>query len=299
MSARETRLIGEAEAAALVEDGMTVFIGGFVASSHPMAIVREIIRRGVRDLTVVGSATASIEVDLLIASGVAGRVIAPYVGIEGHASIAPFYRTLAEAGELDIWEVDESMFYTALRAAACDLPFLPDRAGVGTDYEGRLNPDLKVFEDPIAAERLIAVPAVRPDVAFLHAAEGDAYGNIRFVGSGFGDRAGARAATTVVAQVEKVISNEEVRHSAERTSIHGVDHVVRAPYGSHPCSSPGYYLQDDTLIAEYVEAGRLFRREGDRAAIEAFLERWIRGPADHLAYLEEVGVRRLCSLHEY
>jgi len=300
MHERKSRLISEQAAADLVKDGMTVFIGGFVQSSHPMAIAREIIRKKVKNLTVVGAATASMEVDILVAAGVAKKVISAYVGIEGHISIAPFFRALAESGDVDVWEIDESMYYTGLRAGASRLPFLPERAAVGTDYMGgRLNHDLKTFQDPINGETLIAVPAIQPDIAFLHAAEADKFGNVRFIGSGFGDRTGARAAKKIVVQVDKIISNEDVRREPYRTSIHAVDAVVRAPFGAHPFSSPGNYLHDDRMIAEYVAAGKGFLKTRDRRLIDEFLDRWVYGPRDHLEYLERVGIRRICSLNEY
>ena len=163
----------------------------------------------------------------------------------------------------------------------------------------RLNPDFKVFNDPIKGEPLIAVPAVTPDVAFLHAACSDVYGNIRFVGSGFGDRTASRASAMTIVQVEKIVSNEEVRMTPEKTSIHGVDHVVRAPWGAHPFSSPGYYLHDDEQIAEYVAAGKQFLKNRDRGPIDAFLQKWVFGPESHVDYLERVGIRKLCSLYEY
>jgi glutaconate CoA-transferase subunit A len=296
---RQSRICTEQDAAALVKDGMTIYVGGFVQSSHPMAIIRQIIRNKVRNLTVVGAATSSMEVDILIAAGVARKIIAPYVGIEGHIAVAPFFRAYAESGDIEVWEIDESMHYTALRAASLDLPFLPDRSGVGTDYMGKLNPDFKFFNDPIKGEPMIAVPAVAPDIAFLHAASGDEFGNIRFIGSGFGDRTASRASSITVVQVEKIISNEETRMTPQQTSIHGVDHVVRAPFGAHPFSSPGFYTHDDEMLREYVDAGKAFLKTRDRALIDAFLQKWVYAPETNIDYLEVVGLRRLMTLNEY
>src|SRR5688500_13259587 len=89
---RKTRLTDVHTAVSRVEDGMTVAIGGFINSSHPMMVVRELIRGGRRNLTVVGAASAGLEVDLLIAAGVARKVVAPYVGAEGLAAIGPAFR---------------------------------------------------------------------------------------------------------------------------------------------------------------------------------------------------------------
>lgn len=295
---RESRIISEQEAASLIKDGMTIYIGGFSLSSHPMAIVREIIKRGIKDLTVVGAATSSIEMDLMIASGAAKKIITSYVGIEGYMGIAPFFRSYVEDDMIELWEIDESGFYAALRAGSLDLPFMPDRVTVGTDYV-KLNPDLKEFKDPINGEKLIAVPAVAPDIALIYAAASDEFGNAQFIGSGFGDRTAIRASTKCIIQAEKIISNEEIRMNAEKTAWHGAEHVVRAPYGAHPFSSPGNYLQDDKWIKEYCAAGEAYLRKRDRGPIDAFLQKWIYEPETHLDYLEKVGIKTLCSLGEF
>jgi glutaconate CoA-transferase subunit A len=295
---RQSRLIAETQAAEFIKDNMTVFVGGFSLSSHPMAIVRQIIKSGVKDLTVVGAATTSIEIDIMIAAGIVKCVVAPYVGAEGHIAICPVYRACAQSGEIDVWEVDEAMYYTALRAGSLELPFLPDRVGVGTDYP-KLNPDLKEFIDPINGEPLIAVKAIAPDVALIYAAASDVYGNVQFNGSGFGDRTGVRASKICIVQAEKIISNEEIKMNPQATSLHGMDYVIRSPYGAHPFSSPGCYLQDDKFIAEYIAAGKEFLSSGNRRPLDGFLDKWIYGPKTHLEYLEIVGLKRLFSLYEY
>ena len=111
------------------------------------------------------------------------------------------------------------------------------RGGIGTDY-AKLNPRLKEFDDPITGERLLAIPAIDIDVAIIHAGAADPYGNVQHVGTGFGDRSHHRAADKTIVTVDKVIPNEEVRANPYRTSIAGVDAVVRAPYGSHPMRAP-------------------------------------------------------------
>jgi glutaconate CoA-transferase subunit A len=136
-----------------------------------------------------------------------------------------------------VWEIDEAMYYCGLNAASQCLPFLPWRALLGTSFP-EVNPDLKVFEDPVRGEPLIAVPAIEPHIALLHASAADPFGNVQHIGSGFGDRAIARASDYVVVSVERVISNEELRSAPERTSIPliDVDALVHAPFGAHTSS---------------------------------------------------------------
>jgi glutaconate CoA-transferase subunit A len=290
-------LLEEADLDGWLRDGMTVALGGLATACHPMAAVRHIVRRGLRDLTVIGSAVGGLDVDLLIGAGCVRKVVCPYVGAEALAPIGPFFRAAAERGEIEIFECDEGQYYAGLQAAAQMLPFLPCRGGVGTSFP-ELNPALRLFTDPVRGETLLAVPALEPDVALLHAAAADPHGNVQFVGTGYADRLLWRAATRTLVQVERIIPNEEVRRAPERTALlaHG---ILRAPWGAHPFSSPGFYLEDREHIALLVEAGRAWARRGDRGPLEEYLECHVRQPAGHIEYLEAIGLRRLLSLHEY
>jgi len=294
---RASRVIDEIEAAAQAQDGMSIIIGGHILSSHPMPLIRQIIKQGTKNLTVIGAASASLEVDLLIGAGSAKKVITPYVGAEGLAPIGPFFKAAAERGEIELWECDEGIYYTALRAAALQLPFLPSLAGVGTSLP-EVNPDLKLFHDPITGKPLVAVPALRPDVALIHAARADAYGNVQFVGSGMGDRALHRAAMKTIVTVERIVPNEEIRKDPLATALWNVDAVVRAPYGSHPYQSPGFYLHDEAHLNDYLTAARAAVK-GDRGPFDAYLDRYIFRPANHAEYLQTVGFRRILSLYEF
>lgn len=294
---RQPVRVEEAEISTWFRDGMCIALGGLATACHPMVCTRHIIRRGLRNLTVVGSAVGGLDVDLLIGAGCVQKVISPYVGAEALASIGPFYRAAAERGEIEVWECDEGIYYTALRAAALRLPFLPTLSGLGTSLP-EVNPDLKVFEDPITGRPLVAVPPLRPDVALLHGAIADAFGNVQFVGSGMGDRAQHRAATTTIVSVERVVANEEIRKNPLATAVWNVDAVVRAPYGSHPYQSPGHYLHDEAHLEEYLAAARAAVK-GDRAPFEAYLERYIFGPTSHAEYLQTVGFPRILSLYEF
>jgi glutaconate CoA-transferase subunit A len=296
-SKRKDVIIGEQEAAGWIRDGMTVSIGGFLNSSHPMPIIRAIIRNGVKDLTVVGAASAGLETDLLIGAGCVKTVIAPMISGESLAPIGPSFRYFAQRGAIDVVELDEHMYYQGLRAAAALMPSLPWRGGIGTDY-AKVNPHVKEFDDPITGERLLAIPAINIDIALIHAAAADPYGNVQHVGTGFGDRAHHRAAEKTIVTVEKIIANEEVRANPYRTSINGADAVVRAPYGSHPYASPGHYLEDTAHIREYVAAATARLRNGDDAPFDDYLRKYAIEPSRHAEYLTRIGFERILSLYE-
>jgi len=298
LAERKSLVIDEHAASELVRDGMTIAIGGFINSSHPMVLVRQIIRRGIRNLTVVGAASGGLDLDLLVGAGCVRKLVTTYMGGEHYCPVAPMFRVAAQRGEIEIFECDEGMFYCALRAAAQRLPSLPWKAGLGTSFP-EINPEIKVYSDPLTGEPVLAVPAIKPDLALIYAAHSDAYGNVQHVGTGFGDRAMWRAADRTVVQVERVLPNEEIRKNPLATSLYGVDAVVRTPYGSHPFAAPGYYIEDGAHIREYVAAANAWAKGGDRGPFEDYVDKYVRKPESHEEYLEVVGIRRLLSLHEH
>jgi len=291
MNQRRERIIGEDAASKWIDSGMTIAIG----QPTPMALVRSLIRRGVKDLTVVD---AGFSLDLLIAARCVRKVVSYYAGGGFGNPVTPAFRRAAESGENEVWDCEEGILCAGLQAAAQSLPFLPWRGGVGTSIP-EVNRDLKIFKDPISGETLIAVPPIKPDVAILHAAHADAYGNVQHIGGpGWIDLFMYRAADRTIVQVEKIIANEEVRADGWKTTIPAAGAIVRAPFGAHPFYSRGYYVQDNEHLRQYNDAANSAAR-GDSGPLDAYLDRYCRGPAALGDYLERVGIKRLLALHEY
>ena len=297
MSARAERVADLGEVAALLRDGMVVGLSGFSYQNPPMAIVREIIRRGVKDLTVVSGPTSGLETDLMIGAGCVRRVVTAGVAFERVAAIAPAFRRAAERDELSVWECDECIWHLALKAAAWGMPHLLWRGGVGTSLP-ELNPDLEEVTE--GGRRYVRVPPVRPDIVFLHAAEADPFGNVRvareaYLGRMFSEKALALACRgPVVATVERIVPNLDVAASPERTIVRGAL-VVAAPWGAHPGGVSGRYVPDLAHYRGYAAAGEARRRD-DPVPYQAYLERHVFGPDDHEAYVKEIGAMRLDGL---
>jgi glutaconate CoA-transferase subunit A len=291
---RREVLVDEKQAVAAIRDGDTLVVGGFGTVNHSMPIVRGLVRRGARDLTVIGAATAGLEIDLLIGAGCVRKVIAPYVGAELYAPIGHCYRRAAEAGEIEVAETTEYLLYSQLEAAARGLGFMPWRGGVGTSVP-KLNPAYVEFNDPIDGEPYLAAPALHADWAIVHVGQADVYGNGQHGGARFGDRLLSRAAERVIVTAERIVPNAEIRKDPFATSIPYADMVVEAPYGSHPYASHGHYVEDEQAIREYVDASIAYRR-GELAEWEAYLERAVTGPANHREYLETLTAGRVAAL---
>jgi glutaconate CoA-transferase subunit A len=276
-------------------DGMSLAIGGYLTANKPMALIREVIRKGIKNLTVI-SLPCGIDLDLLIATGCVRKLFCPYVGMESLSPIAPFFRQKAQRGELEIMEVDVALVILMLRGAALNVPYLPWKGVIGTSIP-ELNPDLKVIQDPFGNGELVAVPALSPDLALIHAAQSDMYGNVQHNGRSFLDGLMARASRKTLVQVEKIISNEQIKLHFLDTTIPSalVDGIILAPFGAHPLSSQRYYHVDERHIKEYVELAQRYQK-GEEDGFKDYLEKYIYGPHSLEDYLEAIGTKRLLDL---
>jgi len=293
---RKTAIVDESAALSMIKDGMTIVIGGFITAQHPMLLIRGIAKEKRKNLTVIGSLSASLEVDMLIGYGCVKSLVAAYVGAEAVAAMGPFYKEAGEKGTIHIWECDEIIIAAMLQATASAVPFIPVRGGLGTDLPV-LNPDLKIFNDPVNGDPLLAVPARKIDIAITHASCADCFGNVQYKGNAFMDQVMARAADFTITTVEKIISPEEIRQNPYQTA-YVADMIVRAPFGAHPFSSHGFYPEDDDFLTEYVTSAYLATK-GEITGWTQFKRKYIDAPEDHLDYLDAVGIRKLFSLNEF
>ncbi len=285
MTHRNSKVVPASEALRNLKDGHTVIIGGSLFHNKPMALVREVVRKGLRNLTVITPCQASMDVDLLISAGCVAEVRLPYMGFD-YLGLAPAFRKGTSDGSLRAWECDETQILCALEAAAKDLPSGLTKTGVGTDLP-KLNRDLKEVSDPITGEPMIAIGAFKIDFALLHSPAGDMYGNLRYPGYAFADLLAAeatkRSGGTVVASVDEVVPLSYTERDPHRTDVSQmvVDAVVETPYGAHPCSSHGNYQFDEAGFLEYLDAARI-----GGAAMAGYLDKFIAGAPTQLEYLD-------------
>jgi glutaconate CoA-transferase, subunit A len=285
------KVVDLTEAAGLVADGDVVALGGALSYREPMALVRELIRQGRRDLHVVGSAHG-IDVDLLVGAGAVRVVEESYVGYEQDFGLAPAYRRAAEAGTL---EVRESCCYTILqqlRAAEYGIPFMPVRGILGTDIR-RLHPEYAEIRCPFTDQRLVAVPALAPDVALIHGLMADRRGNVHLLRPLVLDERFTFAARKVVVTVERVASEPEVAEAGVVLPYFAVAAVVEAPFGAHPTSCYPHYTYDRAHLGEWVKAA------ADDHSVGQYLRRYVLAPGSEAAYRDMVGADRLAALGEW
>lgn len=277
-----------------VQDGDTVAIGGGLSWREPMAALRELVRQEIKNLKLVGSAHG-IDVDLLCAAGLVAVSAESYVGFEQDFGMALNYRRACEAGAV---KVEDNGCYTLvqqLRAAISGLPFMPVRSVQGTDFM-KLHPEFKTMICPFSGEELVLVPALKPDVAILHAHYADRHGNLYIEGPPVADILFAKAASKVIATVEEIISQQELSEKGVSIPYFYVTAISEVPYGAHPTSCYPRYAYDRAHTSRYYQAGR----HSADSFREDYLQSFVYGCKNNEAYLEAIGGKaRLNSLQQW
>lgn len=287
---RKSKEISLEAAGQLIAQKKVLSLAGSQAVNSPMALIREAIRAGARDLFVIPAIDASMAVDLMIAAGVIDTLVVSYVGFET-LGLAPAFRHAAENRTLTIIEADEPFIVHGTRAAAAGLPFIPIRNVYEATDLPRYNPRLKTTVDPYTGETVTTIPPLRSDVCILHAQEADPYGNAQLWSGNQQELDKAKAADTVIVSAERIVSVDKSRLDPRKVTIPGylVDAVVHAPFGAHPTLSAGFYADDGEHMKQYVDAVR-------KGAAQDYLQRFVHGPASLAEYLAAVGLPKLMSL---
>jgi glutaconate CoA-transferase subunit A len=255
-------------AAQRVEPGSTLALGGMTLYRRPMAFVRALIQRHQQSgepqgLTLLAF-TSSLESDLLVGAGLVKRTRSCYFGLEIFG-LAPMFTYYANRGELDILEETEASLAFGLRAQLAGIGFMPGRAWIGTDLP-RLRPDVRRVTDPYSGEELMAFPAIRPDVAVIHALQADLEGNALI-----GNNEGVDVELSMTAGMV-IVTAEEILAELGKADIAApfVTAVVDAPDGAKPSSCHPRYPMDGEAILTYAES------VSDPASFTTFLLDWLK-----------------------
>lgn len=288
----KSKVLSLSEAVSRVPDGAYVVLGGVALHMHPMSFVRELVRQGKKDLTVLGE-IQGIEVDLLAGGGALARVESAGVGLEGYG-LARNYRRAVEAGEVEMVDYTDTMSMDRILARAENLTFWPVCFLGGTDIARHI-PDLVPFTCPVTGRELLAMPAARVDIAVLHMPAADERGNV-VLGSRpllpqAVDLIYGRAANRLFVTVEQLVGSDFTRRHSHLTKIPAfqVEAVIEAPCGAHPGSMPDFYEIDTAHMEAYVDASR------SPEAFAAYLREYVLEPRNETEYLSRVGVRNLLA----
>ena len=268
-----------AEAVGQLEDGMTIGIGGWGPRRKPMALVREILRSPLKNLTLV--AYGGAEVGMLCAAGKVKKLVFAFVSLD-FIPLEAHFRQARQSGAIEVMEIDEGMMLLGLRAAAWGLPYIPTEVGLGTDIVSK-NPDIKLVDSPYDDQEWVAMPALKLDASLIHVDHADKRGVCQISGPDhYMDDMFARAADKTYVSCDELVDSSYFREPEqarlvfwERAVTTGVVHI---PGGAHPSSCNPLYGFDVPHFKEYSGAAR------DEAGFAGYAEKYLNGSeADYQA----------------
>ncbi|MGE5585745.1 MAG: CoA transferase subunit A [Bacillota bacterium] len=271
--------------ATYIQDGEYLAVGGFGTNRIPTAALHEILRQGKKGLGISGH-TATHDFQIMAAGGVINRVDVAYVvGLEARG-LSRAARRLFEEARVDVCEWSNAALAWRYKAAAMGVPFLPTRVMFGTDT-GKYSAAREIT-CPFTRKKLLALPALYPDVAIIHVHRADKYGNAQIDGISVSDLDIARASKKVILTAERIVSDDIIRGDPTRTGIpyFCVDAVCEVRYGSYPGNMPYEYFSDEDHLREWLAA------DSGPETLRPFLDRYIYGTKDFPEYLELCGGKR-------
>jgi acyl CoA:acetate/3-ketoacid CoA transferase alpha subunit len=291
-----SKLATLAEAVASIPWGAHLALSGFAITRCNMAFAREVIRQGLKRLT-VSQCVGAMDADLLAGAGAIDRLIYGGGSLDKFGRLANVNRRI-ENGTLCAEEHSSLSIAFRYLAGALGLPFIPIRSLGGSDLLGWLDSRdasaVATVTDPFTGEPWRALQPLQPDVAIVQVQKADAQGNAWILGPRWDNLEQVRASKRAIVITEEVVSTDELRSRPELTVIPGlmVSHVVALPFGAHPTSVYQCYDYDAAHIEEYVQAS------ATPQSFREYLERYVFGVPDDEAYLalasgpEGAGLRR-------
>ncbi|MBK6740062.1 MAG: CoA transferase subunit A [Haliea sp.] len=246
-----------AQVVAQLNDGMTIGIGGWGPRRKPMALVREILRSDLKDLTIVSYGGA--DVGMLCAAGKVKKVVFAFVSLD-FIPLEPYFREARQSGAIDVMEIDEGMMLLGLRAAAWGIPFIPTEVGLGTDVINK-NPAIKVIDSPYDDKEWVAMPALKLDASLLHVDKADVRGVCQIAGPDhYMDDWFARAAAKTYVSCDELVETAYFHDPAQARMVHwersATTGVVPIAGGAHPSSCSPLYGFDVPHFKAYVASAK-------------------------------------------
>lgn len=296
-----SKVVSLEEAVSLVRNGDVVGIGGSTMSRTPMGLIWGLIRAERRSLSCVRSIVSS-DGDLLFGSGICHEMTTSWFSQGILWGVSKVMRHHVEKGLARYQEWSHMAIGMRLKAGAMGVPFMPIRSMLGSDVRAQ-RPEALEMTCPYTGEQLLLVPAINPDVALIHVQRCDEFGNAQIDGLPFMDVDLAMAANRVILSTERIVSNEQIRRSPDKTKIpfFAVDAVVELPFGSAPHECTGSYEPMMRHMNDYVRTVNADPVGGMRE----YLDKYVRGPASWVEFLELIGVHELvaaaragCRIHD-
>jgi glutaconate CoA-transferase subunit A len=265
--------------AAHVHDGDTVAMEGF---THliPFAAGHEVIRQRRRNLSLIRM-TPDVIYDQLIGAGCAAKLTFSWGGNPGVGSLHRFRDVVENSwpAPLEIEERSHSDLANAYVAGAANLPFAVLRGYTGSDF-AKVNDRIRSVTCPFTGEVLAATPAVRPDVAIIHAQKADFKGNVLLWGILGVQKEAVLSAKRAIVTVEERVRSLEAPPNACVLPSWVVSAVCEVSGGATPSYAHGYYERDNVFYQAWDQIAR------DRGSFSEWVDRHIYGTKDFSDYLK-------------
>jgi len=289
-----------------IHNGSQIAIGGFTVTRNPMAVIYEIVRQRIRDIHLVCHSNGQA-LDVLIGAGCVKRLEIAYGGNGRYAPTCIRFKKAIQNGEIEFEDYSNYQMTLRFLAGALGIPFIPTRAGLGSDilkFEG-FSPEIRK-EEKVAAlkyakidnpftdkfDELILLPALTPEVTILHAQYVGEDGTVRIQGLTFADLEQAKAASTVIVTCEEIVPKSFIRHNSDQNSLPSflVDAIVKVPYGAHPTACFRFYDYDPQHLNLYRKMA-----ENDQLFMD-YLDEWVFNIANHDEYLSKISAKALLDI---
>lgn len=287
-----------------VEPGATLHLAGGIGG--PSAAIAELMRAfsGRRPgFTLVQSTVCGHALNLLHAGLVRELVCAVAAEISGSARPSAIVHRACDLDGLVLSNWSLLSLQQRLMAGAFGLPFMPTRSLLGSDLAAEHAGEFAEADDPFGTTRVGLVRALVPDLSIVHGCIADPDGNTVLAAPAGEDVWGALASRRgVIVTVERIVTAEELRRHAAlvRIPAHRVLAVCAVPLGLHPFALPnpglgGFapYEMDRDFLRELGQASR------DVAALDRWIDTWVRGCGSHAEYLERLGEPRIAGLRRH
>lgn len=240
----------------IIHDGDSVAMEGF---THliPFAAGHEVIRQGRKRLTLIRM-TPDLIYDQMIGMGCADKLVFSWGGNPGVGST----HRMRDAVEnrwpqaLELEEHSHAAMANAYEAGASNLPFAVFRGYIGVDLP-KVNPRIKSVTCPYTGEVLATVPALRPDVAVIHACRADREGNVLIEGITGCQKEAVLAAKRSIVTVEEIVDDLGTKSpNAVVLPSWTVDAIVAVPGGAFPAYAHGYYKRANSFYIAWDKISR-------------------------------------------
>ena len=224
-----------------------------------VALAKALIRRGVRNLRLVGVPVSGFATDILIGAGCVASVQTSAVSL-GEAGFAPRFSAALRAGTIKVIDATCPAIHTMLQASEKGVPFMPLRGLIGSDILAN-RPDWKVVPNPFAQEGedpIVLLPALNPDFVCFHAAMADEEGNV-WVGRRRECATIAHASKRALVTVERVVPGnflEDERLASGAINATYISGIAIAERGARPVALLDEYGFDGAYVSEYARMAR-------------------------------------------